>query len=91
MKTHELKTDPEVFEAVYKWIKAFEIRKNDRDFEVKDELLLQETKFTGAQMKSDPIKYPLEFTGRMARRTVTYILNGPIYGLQDGWVIMSIS
>ena len=90
MKTHELKTDPEVFNDVFESCKSFEIRRNDRKFQVGDTLCLRETEFTGEQMRSDALKYPLEYTGRETTREVTYILRGPIYGLQDGWVIMSI-
>lgn len=37
---HELKILPEYFEAVTSGRKQFEIRKNDRDFKVGDQLIL---------------------------------------------------
>jgi ASC-1-like (ASCH) protein len=84
---HELKTDPKVFQAVYTGEKKFEIRKNDRGFKVGDELHLQETKHTGAEMAEGA---ELEFTGRCIPVNVTHILHGPIYGLIADWCIMSI-
>lgn len=85
---HELKTDPAVFGAVHDGSKTFEIRKDDRGFAVGDGLLLRETVDTGEAMKQGA---PLLFTGREYRCRVTYILRGPIYGLVDGWAILSIA
>jgi Domain of unknown function (DUF3850) len=89
MSTHELKTDPEVFEEVFLGHKSFEIRKNDRDFQVGDMLILRETQFTGEQMRNDG--RALIYTKRDLATRVTYILRGPIYGLAEGWVIMAIA
>jgi len=85
---HELKTDPEVFDAVAEGRKTHEIRKNDRGFKVGDGLLLRRTRYSGAEMKSWP-HYPLEYTGETERRVVSHILEG--YGLSDGWVILSFA
>ena len=84
---HELKTDPEVFDAVKSGEKTFEIRLNDRNFKVGDVLFLRRTRHTGEEMR---VGMPLEYTDDELRKTVRYILHGPIYGLADGWVIMSI-
>lgn len=86
MKT--LKTDPSVFQAVWDGAKTFEIRFNDRDFEVGDLLILRETVSTGAEMKAGKA---LIFTHRSIRAIVSHVLRGPIYGLQDGWVILSLA
>lgn len=85
---HHLKTDPAVFDAVASGVKTFEIRFNDRGFSVGDTLILHRTKYTGEEMKNGK---PLVYEGRSVGRTVAYILRGPIYGLQDGWVIMSFT
>ena len=84
--SHKLKTDSEVFQAVVEGRKTFEIRFNDRDFKVGDELVLLETIHTGEQMKHGK---PLLYSGNELRKTVSYVLSG--YGLQDGWVILGIT
>jgi hypothetical protein len=86
MTEHVLKTDPEVFDAVWQGLKTFEIRVNDRNFQVGDTLRLRETKFTGLQMH---MGQPLEYTGRETTRTVSHVLSG--YGLADSWVCLSFA
>ena len=88
MKTHELKTDPDAFDGSWRGVKPWEIRFNDRDFKVGDRLSLRETIYTGEEMKNGK---PLEFTGRSICLDILYVLSGPIYGLSDGWVIMSVN
>jgi len=85
---HELKTDPEVFQAVWRGEKSFEIRLDDRDFSVGDRVLLRETKFSGTDMKTGA---PLQYTGLEVQAEITYKLSGPIYGLIAGWCILSIN
>ncbi len=60
MTTHELKTDPAVFQASWDEKKMFEVRKNDRDFRVGDTLWIRETKYSAAEMQEGK---PLEYTG----------------------------
>jgi hypothetical protein len=75
---HELKILPKWFEDVAHQKKTFEIRKNDRDYNVGDTLILKEW---------DRGKY----TGREIKRTVSYIYYGDgNYGLSDGYVVMAI-
>ena len=87
---HVLKTDPQVFNAVKEKQKLFEIRKNDRNFKECDSLLLLKTKYDGEDMASDKISFPLIYTGSFLNVRIIHILKGPIYGLEEGWVIMSI-
>ena len=84
---HELKTDPEVFDAVKSGLKTFEIRKDDRNFQIGDVLVLRRTKYTGEEMQNG---MPLEYTGTPLTVVVSYVLRGPLYGLADGWSILSI-
>jgi hypothetical protein len=85
--THTLKIDPIPFQAVKARIKKLELRKADRDFRVGDTLHLLETVSTGAEMAAGA---PLEYTGGEDIVRVTHILHGPIYGLAEGWCVMSI-
>jgi hypothetical protein len=80
MKVHELKTHKEYFVPIFTGFKQFEIRKDDRDFEVGDELVLKEFD-----------KANLVYTGRFLHRRVDYILRGGQFGLEEGYVIMSLS
>ena len=70
--THELKTYPKYFQETIEGNKPFEIRKNDRNFQVGDVLILKE---------SDNIKY----SGREIGAVVRYVLRDFI-GLQEGYV-----
>lgn len=88
MKTHELKTDPKVFQQTWEGRKTFEIRKDDRDYQSGDVLVLRETLFSGAQMTAGAV---LHYTARSVVQAVTGILRGPVYGLTEGWCIMSVS
>lgn len=88
IKIHELKTDPDVFAAVWEEKKTYEIRLNDRDFQEKDVVILRETKYTGQQMYFGK---PLEYTGRVIHTHITHVLRGPIYGLHNKWCILSLA
>lgn len=85
---HELKTDPIEFDAIRDGLKNFELRFNDRKFQVGDTVALRRTQHTGYQMKR--LQYPLIYTGETERRTVSYILQNPDFGLKDGWVILGL-
>ena len=84
---HELKTDPEEWDEVAAGVKTFEIRKDDRGYAVGDILLLMKTRYTAAAMANGK---PLEYTGCVVRVGVSHVMRGPVWGLEEGWVIMSI-
>lgn len=84
---HELKTDPQVFQAVWDHLKTFEIRNNDRGFQEGDVLHLKETQHSGEEMANGA---PLIYTGREIKAEALYVLEGPVYGLHAGWCIISI-
>jgi len=63
--THELKTLPEFFKALCDGTKTFELRRNDRDFQIDDILLLKE--WDGER-----------YTGRSYIAAISYIVaDGP--------------
>jgi ASC-1-like (ASCH) protein len=74
--THELKIMPEYFEAVALGNKTFEVRKDDRKYNVGDTLVLQE--YSGHSL-----------TGREVTVMVTYILRDRNY-CKDGFCIIGI-
>lgn len=80
MKQHELKTWPDYFYRIFSGQKRFEVRKNDRDFQIGDVLYLKEY---------DPETG--EYTGRELFKNVTYVLKGGQFGIVDGYCVMSIS
>ncbi len=84
---HELKTDPEVFDAVSNKTKTFELRKADRPFAKWDTLHLRRTTHTGAEMAAGS---PLEYSGPEIAARIVGRLDGPIDGLAEGWCILSI-
>ena len=71
MSLHKLKIDPQYFESVVLGEKQFEIRKNDQDFRVGDEVVLLEWKNN-------------QYTGRWANIKIIYLTN---YGQPDGQVV----
>lgn len=81
-KTHELKTWPGPFEAMWQEQKRFEVRRDDRGFEVGDRLHLREWNPATS-----------DYTGRELRDVVVrYILRGDVavgFGVQPGYCVMS--
>lgn len=75
MRTHELKCWPEFFRCIEDGSKTFELRKDDRGFHVRDVLWLREW-------------HKGDYTGRDARRTVSYVLSG--IWLEPGYVVMGL-
>lgn len=73
---HELKLLPKYYGAVLNGTKNFELRKDDRSYQIGDIIILKEWE-DGA------------FTGRELALKTKYILrNCPEYGLMDGYCIL---
>ena len=79
MKVHTLKTIQPYFNDIISQRKNFELRQNDREFQEGDLLCLQEydDKFH-------------TYSGLVAHRKVSYILEGGIYGLEEGYCVMGL-
>ncbi|TFH66437.1 MAG: DUF3850 domain-containing protein [Gemmatimonadales bacterium] len=79
MTTHRLKTWPDPFAAVLNGTKSYEIRVNDRDYQMGDILHLVEF-------------FPEDgmFTGDQLWVRVTYMTKGGDWGLPDHLCVMSI-
>lgn len=101
MATHELKVWPEFFGALERGEKLFELRKDDRDFEVGDWLKLREWKpadianaqpagYTGARVLRQ-IAYVLESEGteRLREHFEGHPQPGPV--LRAGYVILGLA
>ncbi len=74
MKVHKLKILPEYYNAQIEGKKNFEIRKNDRGYQVEDWILLKEY--------NPKIK---ELTGRKVMVEITYITD---YQQKNGYVVL---
>lgn len=79
MQAHYLKTRSTFFEETLSLNKLFEARKNDRNFQVGDQLYLQET--VGTDTMTGRVLGPL---------TVVYILHGPCCGIGGGHCVMQL-
>jgi ASC-1-like (ASCH) protein len=79
MQTHYLKTWVEYFQAVKLGRKSFEVRLNDRNYQVGDTLILQEW--------DQAIQ---EYTGEEFSVVVTYILKGGQFGIDPRYVVIGI-
>jgi len=93
MKIHALKTLPTYFKAVAAGTKTFELRKNDRDFNVGDGVILKEWNM-GSTDSTGPERVIIQeqgYTGREIIKTISYILVGGRFGLAKGYVILALS
>lgn len=75
---HALKTLKPYFDALTQGVKTYEVRKNDRDFNVGDFLALNEI----AEIEK-------KYTGRCCMVAVTHILTDPEY-VKPGYAILSV-
>lgn len=77
MTRHRLRTFHEMFEAVERGHKTAEMRWNDRDFQIADEIVLLEQDSN------------LKFTGREIPCIITHVLDGEQWGIKKGFAMLS--
>lgn len=91
---HILKCWPIYFDAVARGEKTFEIRRDDRGFQKGDVLVLQRTEEDNLTQVEWSFDRPKLGERRKARREcrvrVLWILTGGQFGLEPGFVCMSI-
>ncbi len=78
-KEHLLKTWNPYYKEVVRGNKTFDVRKNDRNFEVGDLLCLQEYIPVGGY-----------YTGHEYWVKITYVLEGGNFGIEKGFVVLGI-
>ena len=79
MSTHELKSWPSQFQAMWTGLKRAEFRRDDRGYEVGDLLELREWDPSGQQ-----------YTGFQLTARVMHLLRGPELEVPAGFVVLSI-
>lgn len=88
MKIHELKILPQYFVDVKSGKRTFELRKNDRDFEVGDILMLKEFN-PNKQYETMEGGVLSNFSGEKILRQISYILKD-IEGLDKNYEILGV-
>lgn len=73
---HQLKISKKYFDDVQNGTKTFEVRKNDRGYNVGDVLILKE------------IDYNNNYTGRTIKVKVTYFFS--LFGLATGYCVLGV-
>lgn len=78
-ETHFIKAWPPFFRAVQRGDKRFEVRKDDRAYQAGDTLVIQEFDQATSQ-----------YSGASVQVTVTFVLRGGEFGVEKGFVVMSL-
>lgn len=77
-KHHQIKCWPDYFEPVLNGDKTFDVREDDRDYQVGDLLIIREW---------DPDN---GFTSRITIREITYKMDGGRFGIDENYCVLGI-
>lgn len=76
MNIHELKLEQPYFDDVFYNKKEFEVRKNDRNYQIGDRLKL--------------IEYPYSGSQRFVLKDIKYILEGGKFGIEKEYIVLGL-
>lgn len=74
---HQIKSEPQYFQPVWVGVKVFEVRQNDRNYKLFDEVVLQEW---------DPDER--DYTGREIEGYIVYLTD---FHQHAGWVVFQLN
>lgn len=84
---HKVKCWPDYYEAIKRGDKNFDVRRDDRGYQRGDTLLLQKYG-SGHGYYTDPVRG--RFSYDEIRREITYVLTGGQFGIEPGYVVLSL-
>ena len=91
MTAHNLKIWPDQYALLRSGLKTFEFRKNDRDFQVGDILLLREWDPGSGTRETGPWASGHYTDADWILRGVTHVLRGPDFGVPEGYAVLSLA
>lgn len=77
--THNIKLDISFCDLVYEGVKTFEVRRNDRNYQIGDLICFQPV-----GLLHQPVEHPVNDK----IYEITYVLSG--WGIQEGFVVFAI-
>ncbi len=81
---HEVKCAPIMFERLLSGEKTFDLRRDDRGYQMGDELRLREYDDKRGHECDDPTCRLSRYTGRVLVRRIGFVAKGVFYGLDLG-------
>lgn len=89
-RTHSVKSWPVYYDLIITGIKTCCLRWNDRDYRAGDVLHLHEYDPELRFTDDDQVEHIGCFTGRDCQLLITHVMQGGVFGLQGGYVALSL-